>query len=566
MKKINLILFVVGFALIFTACKKEEIVRLEAEIEEYTGQKAFIDGDNFSCFSIGDKINVNGNTVAVSQTNRGGRSIILDVEAASVYKAVFPYKLATSLSANSTTNIPVDLPTTQTYIADGQNVQVVNIPMCGQLTSGNGTIHFHNLCALLKLNTTNNLSDVIAYDSIEISTTNCPLSGSGYIDDISSATPSIVMNSTSKKMVTLVFNSRQTLSSNASISYYVVIPKAANAANFTVSLIGQGSNVDARYFYERTKTTALNFKRNVIYMVALTDFTPKEKASHYFTVSSTGKKVIFSPGNLQWSATNGGTQATEHGVAGGSTAEGTWRFSEHQWDFVGNASYGNVYANNVKCDNSKISATYTGWIDLFGWGTSGFNSKYPYMVSTRAEDYASGTHTSITGTNYDWGVYNDIYNHVRQAVDRAGTWRTPTSEEWKYLLHNRGSGLMGVGRVDGKKGVILLPDNWVKPSGASFKAYTYQQNVSNYGDNTYTIEQWKVMESSGAIFVPDGYNRNGTDVYDAGGNFRVWSSTSAGGQVGWLGYLYVGGTTQSQTQDYKYLGEPVRLVKDYTGE
>ncbi|MBO7465270.1 MAG: hypothetical protein J6T56_05395, partial [Bacteroidales bacterium] len=80
--------------------------------------------------------------------------------------------------------------------------------------------------------------------------------------------------------------------------------------------------------------------------------------------------VIFSPGNLQWSATNGGTQATEHGVAGGSTAEGTWRFSEHQWDFVGNANYGNVYANNVKCDNSKISATYTGWIDLFGWGTA----------------------------------------------------------------------------------------------------------------------------------------------------------------------------------------------------
>ena len=58
MKKINLILFVVGFALIFTACKKEEIVRLEAEIEDYTGQKAFIDGDNFSCFSIGDSSRV----------------------------------------------------------------------------------------------------------------------------------------------------------------------------------------------------------------------------------------------------------------------------------------------------------------------------------------------------------------------------------------------------------------------------------------------------------------------------------------------------------------------------
>ena len=81
-----------------------------------------------------------------------------------------------------------------------------------------------------------------------------------------------------------------------------------------------------------------------------------------FSVSR-GMTVYFSPGNLQWSAT--GT----HAISGGGTASGTWRFAEHQWDIIGE-------------DNQNISSSYRGWIDLFGWGTSGYNSKYPYMTST----------------------------------------------------------------------------------------------------------------------------------------------------------------------------------------
>lgn len=57
-----------------------------------------------------------------------------------------------------------------------------------------------------------------------------------------------------------------------------------------------------------------------------------------FSVSAT-KKVHFSQGNLQYQA---------------STK--TWRFAEHQYDYIGSA-------------NSQISSSYTGWIDLFGYGT-----------------------------------------------------------------------------------------------------------------------------------------------------------------------------------------------------
>ena len=75
-----------------------------------------------------------------------------------------------------------------------------------------------------------------------------------------------------------------------------------------------------------------------------------------FTINEDGDKVIFSQGNLQYQASTG-----------------TWRFAENQYDYVGNATLGNVYENGVKCNNALISDSYTGWIDLFGWGTSGYN-------------------------------------------------------------------------------------------------------------------------------------------------------------------------------------------------
>lgn len=70
-----------------------------------------------------------------------------------------------------------------------------------------------------------------------------------------------------------------------------------------------------------------------------------------FSVSP-NKLVYFSKGNLQYQASTN-----------------TWRFAENQWDYVGDATEGNVYMDDVKCNNSYISQTYNGWIDLFGWGT-----------------------------------------------------------------------------------------------------------------------------------------------------------------------------------------------------
>lgn len=222
------------------------------------------------------------------------------------------------------------------------------------------------------------------------------------------------------------------------------------------------------------------------------------RSTVYFSVSPT-TKVTFAPGNLQYQASTN-----------------TWRFAEHQYDYVGDATQGNVYANGTKCDNAQISATYDGWIDLFGWGTSGYNDKYPYMTSPTATDYGDGD-KDIAGTNYDWGVYNQIGD------DPAGTWRTLTQDEWWYLINTRtnSDNLAGLAIVNEIAGLIILPDNWEIPSGLSFTAGAPE----GFSTNTYTLEQWALMEAAGACFFPAAGYRENTTIKFVQTHGYFWSST-----------------------------------------
>ena len=173
------------------------------------------------------------------------------------------------------------------------------------------------------------------------------------------------------------------------------------------------------------------------------------KITNGFSVSP-DKSVYFSKGNLQYQA---------------STK--TWRFAEHQWDIIGEA-------------NKNISSRYKGWIDLFGWGTSGYNGKNPWMTSTSGSDYGNGER-DIAGTNYDWGV-----NYILNGRDKD--WRTLTKDEWIYVFNKRNtsSGIRyAKATVNGVNGVILLPDNWsvanyslsnTNKSDASFKSNFISQN------------------------------------------------------------------------------------------
>lgn len=192
------------------------------------------------------------------------------------------------------------------------------------------------------------------------------------------------------------------------------------------------------------------------------------------------RQVFFSPGNLQYI---------------GSATKPYFKFADNQWNYIG-GSYGSgqfTKTNYQKADR-----------DLFAWGTSGYDNKYSYMISSKNGDYYRD---NIAGTDYDWGQYNDIVNPSSEKTDPKGTWRTPTWDEWSYLLFTRKVKVNGVDKtpyllcnVNGKYGLLVLPDNW---DGSQY-AEDFYGNVdeTKYTFNESTTPTWSAMEAAGVVFLP----------------------------------------------------------------
>lgn len=255
-----------------------------------------------------------------------------------------------------------------------------------------------------------------------------------------------------------------------------------------------------------------------------------------FTINSEGLRVQFSQGNLQYQASTN-----------------TWRFAEHQFDIVGDATAGNVYDNGVKSNNELISNEYNGWIDLFGWGTG----TTPTLSSKDTKDYL---------TYHEWGN-NPIQNCS------STTWRVLTNDEYVYLFHDRANAtkLFGLGSVNGVNGIILLPDDWSSPSDLTFTAsttrglewngtYYFNEKADNYTHNTYSLEEWTKMESAGAVFLPAAGYREGTMVSLVGKAIDYWSATGNGNMAG--GISGNSKRLHPHSDGDLYYGDCVRLVTE----
>ena len=274
--------------------------------------------------------------------------------------------------------------------------------------------------------------------------------------------------------------------------------------------------------------------------------TPIGAINGLFTVNATGDQVYFSQGNLQYQASTN-----------------TWKFAENQWDYVGDG-------------NANISPTYDGWIDLFGWGTSGYHdSNDPYNVNyqpwssstslTNNNYNPRGYGPSVnmpspdltnSSANYDWGVYNPISN----GGNAAGLWRTLIQSEWDYVLNTRNteSGIRYVkAKVCNINGLILLPDDWSADS-FSFN-YPNNSNVS-FSDNDIYFFDWEQIESNGAVFLPAAGTRNGTSfIVDFN---EYWSASNNGKYASYCLYIDNSNLYDNQPSGRCY-GNSVRLVQDY---
>lgn len=256
-----------------------------------------------------------------------------------------------------------------------------------------------------------------------------------------------------------------------------------------------------------------------------------------FSVSSS-KQVRFSQGNLQFQASSG-----------------TWRFAEHQYDCIGSA-------------NKNISPATSDWIDLFGWGTSGWesgaNADQPWSTSVDAGDYYPGAaDTNDLMGDYVWADWA-WYNINADDDDSDTLWRTLTAEEWHYLLNFRpnASDKRGAATVGEIHGMVILPDSWTAPSELSFIPNFNGSEYDDYSKNSvYTPEEWSRMESAGAIFLPAAGLRKGKDIYFVGSIGGYWSTT-CGGERSACNVGFNGNYFGSDDRNERCVGFSVRPVRD----
>ena len=141
-----------------------------------------------------------------------------------------------------------------------------------------------------------------------------------------------------------------------------------------------------------------------------------------------------------------------------------------------------------------------------------------------------GVYATLGDKNYSEGEKCFFTFAETQAISEEG-WHVLDKDEWTYLLVTRDEGRApadqrnGIGTVDDKHGLIIIPDNWTQPAGVpAFKAGA----AEDWNTNIYDATQWAAMADAGAAFLPAaGYSMDGIHAEDPGSDGTYWSSTES---------------------------------------
>ena len=529
-----------------------------------SADKAHIDGNLNVVWDFGDAININGTDVAINSIRDNGTVgefypgtfMANTLNRIDHYWAVYPTTLAGAYSGgvylpadfSSTTDLTVHLPATQIVdlaVADTMR-GLTYMAAHAAVAEGTNEVHFQmrNLGAVVEFDLSSKAGGNVSgrVDSIVFTSANASLSGTFSVN-YNSGNPIITPTAGSSKLVVKFRDSGNNyIDISGRKKVRVIFPPLAGK-KINMKIFGANDKYEEKYLASATLV------RSKYYTSAISDITfngPKG-----FSVAA-DRRVYLAPGNLQWSATGGGSTPTTHVVAGGGTEAGTFRFAPRQWDYLGNT------AGNTTAEANR--STQSAWIDLFGWGTSGWNNGnywyQPYNSSNSQVGRYTGTNGygygptngrsyeyDLTGTyaNADWGVYNAICNLKTNTTDPPGSWRTLTISEWTYLLNTRRT-VSGIryakAVVNNVKGMILVPDNWdasiytlnsTNTSGAPFTA-------NNISSNVWT----SLFEASGCAFLPTPGFRYGIELHNVGSYGCYWSSThkSYNGRNAWAYHFH----------------------------
>ena len=497
------------------SCQKERFGGMTLLTEGFNGNNTkVLVNDTASTWATGDEVRINDQVATVS-VSASTASVHLNEGVTAPFYGVYP---ASIYSSNDGASYTLNLPATYTYASNGTN-QVLGSPMVGY-TTDESTMVFKHLTAAVTVQVVNYHYDyAIVVDSVQVTSNNYKLCGEMTVSIASDITVDpVATDDASLKSVKMKMSSGITIAAGDSTAVQVPVLPAGDGNKFTVTVWAhRADQASVAVELTRTQTTGGALLRANLGYARYTLGGP-------FSVSAS-KKVVFSGGNLQYKASTG-----------------TWRFAEHQYDYIGS-------------DNANISADYDGYIDLFGWGTG----NNPTNISTTAGDYSSFN---------DWGT---------AAASNIGTgWYTLSKTEWVYLTtggrSNKTAGLEGTNNgvakytkaiVNSVKGAIIFPDNYVHPTGVS-ETGTHSFNTTTTTYNKFEItDGWEKMELAGAVFLPAAGTRNGTVISDVNTTGGYWSSTSYSSGKGYLLSIgnYAFSADNYSTNAELFKGNPVRLVR-----
>lgn len=297
-----------------------------------------------------------------------------------------------------------------------------------------------------------------------------------------------------------------------------------------------------------------------------------------YTVATTGERIVFANGNLQYNA-----------------PKPLFQLAWNQFNYIG-------------ANNASLSDTYMGWIDLFGWSTARYHESRPNDKGNRYyEPYDTARTITTTTTNiygygpstdrsmtidtttafreYDWGQHNFIreysYDIFMKRLDSTmyakRVWRIPTSAEWDFLFNNNRGVQYGANtpsdvkpyttasiQYDDQnptiqcKGIILFPDTFNK------KKANIVDGAFQYGDMTFpTMDNttWYRLDSVGCTFLPCAGIRDKVSVTDVQTMGYYWAADAVDGAEAKC-ISFTTGNLNTADKQPRYKGLSVRLIQN----
>ena len=543
-----------------TSCQKENVIEQPVTLQTITltaegfstDTKTSVNGNSVSWVN-GDVVKLNGNDYAIT-LSEDHATVEADLSGATAIYGFYPSDIV--VSGDETTTTPsVVLPNCYSSVIDGSGNQTIALPMAGYRNKGGNSVNFKHLSAAVNVSIKNETGSTLIVDAVTVSAAQYRLNGTIALDltaDDYGIAP-VAATDAVDRTVKVTFSTPLEIAKGEIKSVQVPIRPIDND-NLTIEVDSHNADIagvpvsNLTHKFNHTASSAA-LGRNVMISakIRISPQSTNVTSKGTFSVSDT-KAVYFSKGNLQATATN--VDVTN------KTATWTWGFADHQYSFVGGSHSDPLGTDFTPTGNNYVTnqepwITQNGTVDLFGWVGTRFRDD---RIQGWAEYGICSGFSSSTWSNFGEG---ESFMHEWGSLI-GENWFTLSSDEWNYLLYNRGkegyapcSTLTEGGDparwfkavVADICGIVIFPDDFTWPSNLEMKqglvdnlGYALpklnNENASYSSENKYiiTADEWLLLEDAGCVFLPAaGYRESFTSLVK---DFSGVSDPSAYGPLG----------------------------------